>query len=146
MRRLVQKEALKQLGRLVNMHQDASEAGIIRTIWTGWWSYPGANPSRDSLVLSRLREDPQRGHFYWTRSKSASGVSGGAQAEKEDERADLCFVGPPAWARHRWASPSQGHEPQVVRMSLGGVRDEAETWGHRRTYIRRHAGTHHPGP
>jgi ATP-dependent Lon protease len=47
----------------------------------------------------------------------------------------LCLVGPRAWARPRWASPWPATGRKFVRMALGGVRDEAEIRGHRRTYI-----------
>jgi len=47
----------------------------------------------------------------------------------------LCFVGPRVWAKHPWALDRPRFGEKFIRISLGGVRDEAEIRGHRRTYV-----------
>ncbi len=67
---VVQKEALKQLGRLDNMHSDAGEAGIIRTYLDWLVEIPWSKSSRDSLDISRAENILNEDHFTSTRSRN----------------------------------------------------------------------------
>jgi ATP-dependent Lon protease len=96
--------------------------------------YKRTKERKDLLAAEKILNDdhygPREGQGAHRR------VPGRAPAREEAKGPILCFVGPPASARPR--SPSRSRAAtnrKFVRLSLGGVRDEAEVRGHRRTYI-----------
>jgi len=133
----VQKEALKQLGRLENMHQDASEAGIIRTYLDWMVELPWSKSSRDSLDISRAEKILNEDHFYLDKIKERIlEFLAVRKLKKKMKGPILCFVGPPGVGKTSLGkSIARAMNRKFVRISLGGVRDEAEIRGHRRTYI-----------
>lgn len=134
---LVQKEAFKQLGRLENMHQDAGEAGIIRTYLDWLVEIPWSKSSRDSLDIIRAEKILNDDHFYLDKIKERIlEFLAVRKLKKKMKGPILCFVGPPGVGKTSLGkSIARAMNRKFVRMSLGGVRDEAEIRGHRRTYI-----------
>ena len=133
----VQKEALKQLGRLENMHQDAGEAGIIRTYLDWLVEIPWSKTSRDSLDIVRAEKILNDDHFYLEKIKERIlEFLAVRKLKKKMKGPILCFVGPPGVGKTSLGkSIARAMGRKFVRISLGGVRDEAEIRGHRRTYI-----------
>ncbi len=133
----VQKEALKQLGRLENMHPDAGEAGIIRTYLDWLIEIPWSKASRDSLDIIKARKILDDDHFYLDKVKERIlEFLAVRKLKKKMKGPILCFVGPPGVGKTSLGkSIARAMNRKFVRMSLGGVRDEAEIRGHRRTYI-----------
>lgn len=134
---VVQKEALKQLGRLDNMHSDAGEAGIIRTYLDWLVEIPWSKSSRDSLDISRAENILNEDHFYLDKIKERIlEFLAVRKLKKKMKGPILCFVGPPGVGKTSLGkSIARAMNRKFVRISLGGVRDEAEIRGHRRTYI-----------
>ncbi len=133
----VQKEALKQLGRLENMHPDAGEAGIIRTYLDWLVEIPWNKSSRDSLDIGRAEKILNEDHFYLDKIKERIlEFLSVRKLKKKMKGPILCFVGPPGVGKTSLGkSIARAMNRKFVRISLGGVRDEAEIRGHRRTYI-----------
>jgi ATP-dependent Lon protease len=133
----VQKEALKQLGRLENMHPDAGEAGIIRTYLDWLVEIPWSKSSRDSLDIIRAEKILNDDHFYLDKIKERIlEFLAVRKLKKKMKGPILCFVGPPGVGKTSLGkSIARAMNRKFVRISLGGVRDEAEIRGHRRTYI-----------
>ena len=133
----VQKEAFKQLGRLENMHPDASEAGIIRTYLDWMVELPWSKSSRDSLDIIRAEKILNEDHFYLDKIKERIlEFLAVRKLKKKMKGPILCFVGPPGVGKTSLGkSIARSMNRKFVRISLGGVRDEAEIRGHRRTYI-----------
>jgi ATP-dependent Lon protease len=133
----VLKEALKQLGRLENMHPDAGEAGIIRTYLDWLVEVPWSKASRDSLDIARAEKILNDDHYYLDKIKERIlEFLAVRKLKKKMKGPILCFVGPPGVGKTSLGkSIARAMGRKFVRMSLGGVRDEAEIRGHRRTYI-----------
>jgi len=133
----VQKEALKQLGRLENMHPDAGEAGIIRTYLDWMVELPWSKSTRDSLDIVRAKKILDDDHFYLEKIKERIlEFLAVRKLKKKMKGPILCFVGPPGVGKTSLGkSIARAMNRKFVRISLGGVRDEAEIRGHRRTYI-----------
>jgi ATP-dependent Lon protease len=133
----VQKEALKQLGRLENMHPDAGEAGIIRTYLDWMVELPWSKSTRDSLDIARAKKILDDDHFYLEKIKERIlEFLAVRKLRKKMKGPILCFVGPPGVGKTSLGkSIARAMNRKFVRISLGGVRDEAEIRGHRRTYI-----------
>jgi ATP-dependent Lon protease len=133
----VQKEALKQLGRLDNMHPDAGEAGIIRTYLDWMVELPWSKSTRDSLDIVRAKKILDDDHFYLEKIKERIlEFLAVRKLKKKMKGPILCFVGPPGVGKTSLGkSIARAMGRKFVRISLGGVRDEAEIRGHRRTYI-----------
>ena len=133
----VKKEADKQLKRLVSMHPDSSEAGVIRTYLDWMVDLPWKKLSKDRLDIKEAKRILDEDHFdlekvkerileYLSVRKLNPGMKGPI----------LCFVGPPGVGKTSLGrSIARALGRKFVRMSLGGMRDEAEIRGHRRTYI-----------
>ena len=133
----VKKEADKQLARLVAMHPDSSEATVIRTYLDWMVDLPWKRMSKDRLDIKEAKRILDEDHFdlekvkerileYLSVRKLNPGMKGPI----------LCFVGPPGVGKTSLGrSIARALGRKFMRMSLGGMRDEAEIRGHRRTYI-----------
>ncbi len=130
--------ALKELARLGSMPPATPEAGILRT-WIDWIiALPWSQASEDNLDVSHARKVLDDGHYGLPRVKERilEAIAVRKLAGARMESPVLCFVGPPGVGKTSLGeSIARALGRRFVRVSLGGVRDEAEIRGHRRTYI-----------
>ncbi|UCE85733.1 MAG: endopeptidase La [Deltaproteobacteria bacterium] len=130
-------EALRQLRRLERMHPDGPEAQVVRVYLDWLVELPWSVTSPDSLDLHRAREILDEDHSHLAGVKERILELLAVRKLREDARGPiLCFSGPPGVGKTslgRSIARAMGRE--FVRISLGGVRDEAEIRGHRRTYV-----------
>ena len=132
-------EADRQLDRLERMHPDSSETQVLRTYIEWMVELPWSTPTEDNLDLGYAREVLQRDHAYLHKVKeriveflAVRKLRGGVGGKSPI----LCLVGPPGVGKTSLGrSLAQAMGREFVRMSLGGMRDEAEIRGHRRTYV-----------
>jgi ATP-dependent Lon protease len=132
-------EAERQLERLARMHPDSSETQVIRSYLEWITELPWAKVSDDNLELAHARDVLERDHAYLNRVKerileflAVHKLRGGNSSKSPI----LCLVGPPGVGKTSLGrSIAQAMNRGFVRMSLGGMRDEAEIRGHRRTYV-----------
>lgn len=134
----VQKEALKQLARLERMHPDASEASMVRTYLDWMVDLPWDKSSEDVLDLKHAKEILNSDHYDLEKVKDrVLEFLAVRKLKQKDLRGPiLCFAGPPGVGKTslgKSIAKSMGRE--YIRLSLGGVKDEAEIRGHRRTYV-----------
>jgi len=133
----VKKEALKQMGRLESMHPDSSEATVIRTYLDWMTELPWKKQSKDRLDIKAAKEILDEDHFDLEKVKERIlEYLSVRQLNPKMKGPILCFVGPPGVGKTslgRSIARSLGRK--FHRLSLGGMRDEAEIRGHRRTYI-----------
>ena len=130
--------ALKELDRLNQMPPMAPEVGIIRTYIDWIVELPWANISPDNLDVKNAAKVLERDHYGLKKAKERilEYIAVRSLKPKKERQPILCFVGPPGVGKTslgRSIAESLGRK--FVRVSLGGVRDEAEIRGHRRTYI-----------
>ncbi len=133
----VKEEALKQLHRLENMHPDSSEATVIRTYLDWLVELPWKKVSRDELNIKNAQKILDEDHYDLKQVKER--ILEYLSVRKLNPKMKgpiLCFVGPPGVGKTSLGrSIARSLKRKFVRMSLGGMRDEAEIRGHRRTYI-----------
>lgn len=133
----VQKEADKQLSRLSQMHPDAAEASIIRTYLDWIVELPWSKSTRDKLDIKRAKQILDEDHYDLEKIKDRIlEYLGVRKLNKQMKGPILCFVGPPGVGKTSLGkSIARALGRKFTRISLGGLRDEAEIRGHRRTYI-----------
>jgi ATP-dependent Lon protease len=130
-------EATRQLRRLERMHPDGPEAQVVRGYLDWFVDLPWSRSSPDELDLGSAREilDADHAHLHGIKDRILEHL--GVRKLRRDSRGPiLCFVGPPGVGKTslgRSIARAMGRE--FVRVSLGGMRDEAEIRGHRRTYV-----------
>ncbi len=137
MPREVETEAMKQLGRLERMHPDASEASMLRSYIDWLIETPWSKQSKDNLELKHAKTILDDDHHNLDKVKERILEYLAVRKLKDKMKGPiLCLSGPPGVGKTslgRSIARSMGRE--FVRISLGGVKDEAEIRGHRRTYV-----------
>jgi ATP-dependent Lon protease len=155
-----EKEALRELGRLEKMPPQAAEYSVIKTYLDWLTDLPWQTLTEDNLDIAHARKVLDEDHYDLTEIKdrmleflavrklrlergideeeetAAEEESGLSPVHRDAQATVLCFVGPPGTGKTslgRSVARALGRE--FTRMSLGGMRDEAEIRGHRRTYI-----------
>jgi len=130
-------ETTKQLDRLERMHPDAAEANIIRTYIDWMIDIPWHKKTRDNLDLAKARRILEEDHYGLEKVKERIIEYLAVCKLKNKLRGPiLCFVGPPGVGKTSLGkSVARALGRKFYRLSLGGMRDEAEIRGHRRTYI-----------
>lgn len=134
----VHEKALKELGRLAMMAPMAPEVGIVRTYIDWLTSVPWNKATEDQLDVPAAQEILDREHYGLPKVKDRilEYISVRKLAPDQQNSPILCFVGPPGTGKTSLGkSIASALGREFVRVSLGGVRDEAEIRGHRRTYI-----------
>jgi len=130
-------EALKQLSRLERMHPDASEAAIIRSYIEWLCDLPWTKQSTDKLDLKEAKTILDADHFDLEKVKERIlEVLAVKKLKNNNQGPIICLSGPPGVGKTSLGkSIARAMGKEFVRISLGGVHDEAEIRGHRRTYV-----------
>ncbi len=133
----VSKEAEKQLSRLETMHQDAAEASTIRTYLEWLTDVPWSKKTKDNLNIETARKILDEDHYDLEKIKERIlEYLSVRKLNKKMKGPILCFIGPPGVGKTSLGkSIAKAMNRKFIRVSLGGVHDEAEIRGHRRTYV-----------
>ena len=133
----VRKVADRELSRLEKLPQAAAEHGVIRTYLEWIATLPWEVATEDNLDLPHAREQLDADHYDIERVKDRIIEFLAVRRLKPDARGSiLCFLGPPGVGKTSLGrSIASALERGFERISVGGMRDEAEIRGHRRTYI-----------
>jgi ATP-dependent Lon protease len=152
----VKKAADRELDRLSKVPQASPEYSVIRTYLDWLVTLPWNNETADHIDIKRAREILDEDHYDLEKIKDRIiEYLAVGKLKKRLTGPILCFVGPPGVGKTSLGqSIARSMGRKFVRLSVGGVRDEAEIRGHRRTYIgampgtivraMRDAGTRHP--
>jgi ATP-dependent Lon protease len=134
----VQVRALKEVDRLSQMPPMSPEVGIIRTYIEWILELPWTQATEDNLDVRHASKVLEQGHYGLKQAKERilEYIAVRSLKPKRTRQPILCFVGPPGTGKTSLGkSIAEALGRKFVRLSLGGVRDEAEIRGHRRTYI-----------
>ncbi len=133
----VETESLKQLSRLERMHPDASEATMVRTYLDWMVDLPWSKQSEDIIDIKTAKQILDDDHYDLQKAKDRVLEFLAVRKLKAGMKGPiLCFSGPPGVGKTslgRSIAKAMGRE--YFRIALGGVKDEAEIRGHRRTYV-----------
>ncbi len=133
----VETETLKQLSRLEKMHPESSEASMLRTYVEWMTDTPWGKSSQDNLDLDRAHHILDDDHYKLEKIKERILEFLAVRKLKDNMKGPiLCFSGPPGVGKTSLGkSIARALGREFVRISLGGIKDEAEIRGHRRTYV-----------
>ena len=132
------KVAYKEIERLSQMPPMSPEVGMIRTYLDWLLDLPWVETTKDHLDVRRAAKILEENHYGLGKAKDRilEYIAVRSLKPKKERQPILCFVGPPGTGKTSLGrSIADALGRKFVRLSLGGVRDEAEIRGHRRTYI-----------
>ncbi len=151
-----EEEALRQLKKLERMHPDAAETATLRNWMEIMTDLPWSKASKDNLDLAKAEKILNDDHYGLDKVKERIIEALAVRKLKEKPKGTImCLVGPPGVGKTSLGrSIARALDRKFVRLSLGGLHDEAEIRGHRRTYVGampgrivqalQQAGTHNP--
>ncbi len=132
-----EREALKQLKRLEQMHPEAAESTVVRAFLDWLVEMPWKKSSKDVIHIKKAKQVLDKDHYGLANVKNR--ILEYLSVRKLNAKMKgpiLCFVGPPGVGKTSLGhSIARAMKRKFVRISLGGIRDEAEIRGHRRTYV-----------
>ncbi len=130
-------EVDRQIKRLGRMHGDSAEASVVRTYLDWMLELPWGNFSEDNLDIQKAKKILDEDHYGLKPIKERILEYLAVRKINPDMKGPiLCFVGPPGVGKTSLGkSIARALNREFVRLSLGGIKDEAEVRGHRRTYV-----------